>query len=149
MPGFPKEKKRVVWAAVQRGDAAELESLIAREWATVENCVNRGGWTIAHEAVENGHTHLLALCARVVDLNRSKLSGLTAVHVAAGKGDITTLSVLKDLGADLTVLAQPTIVLERRLVDAAVHAETLERRLAETELKHLAEVCNLVWHIVQ
>ena len=132
-----RSKKRLVWAAVQRGDAAELESLIEREWATAENCINRAGWTIAHGAAECGHSHILALCARVVDLNQPKKNGLAVVHVAAAKGDITLLSMLKSLGADFEVLANRTPslteVFESRLADAAAHADTLERRLAESE----------------
>ena len=71
------EEKRATWAAVLAGDAALLDRFIREGKATRENCVNRKGWTIAHEAVDNGHGHLLEICARatccvMVSLDRTR-----------------------------------------------------------------------------
>jgi hypothetical protein len=117
-----KVRKMELWAAVKQGNAVKAHQVLTmalkEDWlpprgpaSSYTIHANHQGWTLAHEAVDNGHLEILKLLIERggIDPNSSKSNGLTVAQVAAQKGSISMLGALVDRGASTDGTSTPAL----------------------------------------
>jgi ribonuclease HI len=123
-----KRLKSELWQAVKQGNVAVVDRLLSQvlqegwlpprvQGSSHHIHSNHLGWTLIHEAVDNGHMEVVRLLATKgeVGINSPKQNGLTAVHIAAQKGRISDLAALRALGANMDGVSAHYSVLKKEL----------------------------------
>lgn len=137
-----------VWMAAQFGHVGVLK-LLAKLGATLTHPKTDSGTTPIIIAAQNGHCEAVQFLFNVnqgVSLEERKVSGATALHVAAGHSSVEMVETLVSLGADLnvpgggTVLSTPLMAACVRRSNGAVGAAARTLRIVRALLRAGAEV---------
>ncbi|XP_078598770.1 uncharacterized protein LOC144874471 [Branchiostoma floridae x Branchiostoma japonicum] len=115
-PNQSKDGLSLLHLAVKRGKMRTVEVLV--QAGTNRAALDREGRSPLHLAAADGHSELVDLLCLPEILNSPDKDGLTALHLAADRGSLTTVRALLDTGADIDVKTPVTKVSP---LDMALH----------------------------